>query len=87
MYEVKITKKASKQLKNIDNKKDVEKIYNYIEELKKLKNPRSRGKKFYTRYKNTWRYKIGTYRMLCQIFDDKILISIFRIGHRKDVYR
>ena len=36
---------------------------------------------------NSYRIKVGSYRVLYDIFDDILLVSVTRIGHRKDVYR
>ncbi|MDE5797586.1 MAG: type II toxin-antitoxin system RelE/ParE family toxin [Treponemataceae bacterium] len=34
-----------------------------------------------------WRYRVGDYRIICDIQDDKILVTILRIAHRREVYR
>ena len=34
-----------------------------------------------------WKYRVGDYRIVCEIRDERILILIVRIGHRRDVYR
>lgn len=34
-----------------------------------------------------WRYRVGDYRILCKIYDHKLLILVVEIGHRKDVYK
>ena len=34
-----------------------------------------------------WRYRVGDYRFTCDIQDATQVVSIVRIGHRKDVYR
>ena len=33
-----------------------------------------------------WRYRVRNYRMICNIEDDKLLVLVLRVGHRKDVY-
>jgi mRNA interferase RelE/StbE len=35
----------------------------------------------------TWRARVGDYRILYQVHDDRLLILVIRIGHRRDVYR
>lgn len=32
-----------------------------------------------------WRYRVGDYRMLCTIFDERLVIEVFAIGHRRSV--
>jgi mRNA interferase RelE/StbE len=36
---------------------------------------------------NLWRIRVASYRIIYQIEDDKLLILVVKIGHRKDVYR
>jgi len=33
-----------------------------------------------------WRYRIGTYRVICEIQDKEILVLGLEIGHRKEIY-
>ena len=34
-----------------------------------------------------FRIRIGTYRVLYQVFEDRLLILVVRVGHRSTVYR
>jgi mRNA interferase RelE/StbE len=34
-----------------------------------------------------WRYRIGDYRVLCEIQDEKIVVLVLAIGHRREVYK
>jgi mRNA interferase RelE/StbE len=36
---------------------------------------------------NGYRIRVGNYRVLYDIFDDVLLVTVVRVGHRKDVYR
>ena len=36
---------------------------------------------------DTWRARVGDYRILYRVQDDRLLILVIRIGHRRDVYR
>ena len=33
-----------------------------------------------------YRIRVGTYRIICDIFDDLLLIDVINLGHRKDIY-
>lgn len=33
-----------------------------------------------------WRYRVGDYRVLCQIRDGELLVLVVAVGHRRDVY-
>jgi mRNA interferase RelE/StbE len=49
-------------------------------------NPRISGKALVGTFSGLWRYRLGKYRIVCQIKDDEAIILILRIGHRKDIY-
>ncbi|NTE85481.1 type II toxin-antitoxin system RelE family toxin [Agrobacterium rubi] len=36
---------------------------------------------------NYWRYRVGDYRILCDIQDNKLVVLVIEIGHRREVYR
>jgi mRNA interferase RelE/StbE len=50
-------------------------------------NPRQHGKGLSANRRGQWRYRIGDYRLLCEIQDDRLVILALTIGHRRDVYR
>lgn len=34
-----------------------------------------------------WRIRVGTYRVIYEIHDDRLVILVLRVAHRKDAYR
>lgn len=86
MYEVIYTAKAFKSLKKIDKTQALF-ILNWIEKnLIGCSNPRTKGKEIKGDLAD-WRYRVGDYRLLCNISDVKITIEVINIGHRKDIYK
>ncbi len=79
------TRSALKQLKKIDitNQK---KIKQFILDIQDLNDPRSKGKALKGKLSIYWRYRVGDYRLICDINDSEIIITVVRIGHRKDIY-
>ena len=49
--------------------------------------PRAHGKGLTADKSGKWRYRIGNYRVLAQIYDDRLVIHVFKVGHRRDVYK
>lgn len=49
-------------------------------------NPRQHGKGLTSNRSGQWRYRIGDYRMICQIDDGKLVILALTVGHRREVY-
>jgi mRNA interferase RelE/StbE len=35
---------------------------------------------------NFWKYRVGDYRIICDIQDKRVLILVLRVGHRREVY-
>ena len=34
-----------------------------------------------------WRYRIGDYRLICEIIDNELIILALSVGHRREVYK
>lgn len=34
-----------------------------------------------------WRYRIGNYRLICEIIDNKLIILVLTVGHRREIYK
>jgi mRNA interferase RelE/StbE len=34
-----------------------------------------------------WRYRVGDYRVLCEIRDSELIVLAIEVGHRRDIYR
>ena len=76
---------ASKQFARLD--KPIQKlIKKYMSEIAILDNPRARGKGLTSNLSGLWRYRVGDYRILCRIRDDKLIITVIEIVHRSTVY-
>lgn len=87
MYKVEYSKQAVKALKKIDQN-IARVIISWIDKnLENCDNPRQYGKALKGNLSQFWRYRVGDYRILSIIEDDKLIIVIVTIGHRKEVYR
>jgi mRNA interferase RelE/StbE len=36
---------------------------------------------------NVYRVRVGDYRVVYEVHDDRLLVQVIRVGHRRDVYR
>jgi len=58
------------------------------ERVAKLDDPRSIGKALRgSRLGEFWKYRVGDYRLICKIEDDRLVVLVLRVGHRKEIYR
>jgi len=63
-------------------------IRNFLEHrLTALDDPRSLGKTLTGQLDGLWRYRVGPYRIVCRIEDQRMVVLVVRIGHRSNVYR
>lgn len=65
-------------------KQYIKRILETVEGL--AKDPKPRGSKKIEGH-DLWRVQVGIYRILYEIDDQKRIVSTYRIGHRKDIYR
>lgn len=49
--------------------------------------PRSQGQALSGALRGQWRYRVGDYRIICRIEDQRLVVLVIDIGHRGDVYR
>lgn len=82
---VEYSESALKQLKKLDGQFQ-RAIIQEMNEIATLDDPRQRGKALKANLSGLWRYRVGDYRVICDIQDTKILITVLRVGHRKNVY-
>jgi mRNA interferase RelE/StbE len=86
-WTVKISDVAERQLRKLD--RPIQKrILNWIDDrIEGCKNPRHFGEPLKGDRAGFWRYRIGDYRVLSDIQDEKVLVLVLSIGHRRQIYR
>lgn len=78
---------AIKQLRKLD-KNTQRRILDYMDErIAGLDNPRCTGKALTGPLGEFWRYRVGNYRLICDIQDDAVRVLVVQVGNRRDVYR
>lgn len=85
---VNYTDSARKQLKKLD-KPTASLILAYMDDrIADSSDPRASGKKLKgPRLGTYWRYRVGDYRIICNIQDQELCILVIEIGSRKEIYR
>ena len=84
-YRVVIKLSASKEIGAVGQKKDRQRIVLRIQSLGE--NPRPFGCEKLSGHLDRYRVREGNYRIVYSIDDEKLLVDIVKVGHRKDVYR
>ena len=86
-YEVQYSERALRELKKM-NKYTRQMIYSWIDKnLNGCEDPRQRGKGLTANRSGQWRYRIGDYRLICQIQDAQLVILALSVGHRSTIYK
>lgn len=86
-YKVEYSKVAQKQIKKMDRYTQVMITRWISKNLVGCTDPRIHGKALKGNLKSQWRYRVGNYRILCDIEDDKLIILVISIGHRREIYQ
>lgn len=85
-YRLEYSKEALKDLKRLDNS-IARVIYAWLKKnIDGCENPRAHGKGLSSNRAGQWRYRIGDYRAICKIEDDRVIVLVLTIGHRSKVY-
>jgi mRNA interferase RelE/StbE len=86
-WTISYTASAKQSLKKLD-KQIARRIIDYLDErVSTSDNPRSTGKALTGPLGSFWRYRVGDYRVICDIQDDRVIVLVVQIAHRKNTYR
>ncbi|WP_174889601.1 type II toxin-antitoxin system RelE family toxin [Candidatus Williamhamiltonella defendens] len=85
-WKIKYADSALKSLKKMD-RQNAKRIVDYLDKrIASSDDPRIFGKSLKGDLGEFWRYRIGDYRVLCEIIDEELIILVATIGHRREVY-
>lgn len=78
--------RARKELRKLDSFVQ-RKILEYLRtRIEGSKNPRVFGQCLSDDKQGLWRYRIENYRLICKLEDDKFIVFVVGVGHRREVY-
>ncbi len=86
-WTVDISADAAKSLEQMDSTAR-NRIRRFVQErLQGTDNPRQWGAALSGRYSGLWKYRIGDYRLVCQLQDARLVVLVVKAGHRSAVYQ
>jgi mRNA interferase RelE/StbE len=87
-WTIELTPEAVRDLDKLD-KQHARRVLKFIHQrLSKLQDPRSSGSPLKgPELGKYWRYRIGDHRVICKILDDRLMVLVLQVGHRREVYR
>jgi mRNA interferase RelE/StbE len=84
-YRIEFLDAATKDLKKIDGSVARRVLETIIEKLSQ--DPKQPGQPLKGKVTGFWRLRVGDYRVVYRILEDKVLVLVVKVGHRKSVYR
>jgi len=88
VWKVELSELAQKNLEALDLPLARRVVSFLYERLALLDNPRSLGEPLKgARLGQLWRWRVGDLRLIASIEDEKLLVVVVRVGHRREVYR
>lgn len=85
IWKVEFDPKAEKELGRLDPQ-HAKRILKFLTKIATDENPRRLGGPLHHDFANLWKYRVGNYRIICDIQDKVFLVLIVRIGHRGKIY-
>ena len=87
IWKIKFENKTRRFLKKVDKTTETQ-ILKYLKKvISSNVNPKSFGKPLLSNLSGLWRYRVGDYRIICNIQDDILLILVIDINHRSEIYK
>jgi mRNA interferase RelE/StbE len=77
---------AAKQFRKLDHQTQT-RIMNYLHgRIETSIDPRRFGKGLSNDMAGLWRYRVGDYRIICEIRDHELVVLVIGVGHRREIY-
>lgn len=87
-WQIELSDTARKQFAKLDPTVAKRLVKFLRERIATLDDPRSVGKALLgSVLGGYWRYRVGDYRLVCEIHDGKLRIVVVEVGNRKEIYR
>ena len=87
-WSIELSVEAERDLHKLDSQHSRRILKFLHDRVAELDDPRSIGKALAgPRFGELWRYRVGDYRVICKIEDDRVVVLVLRLGHRKEIYR
>ncbi|WP_142810913.1 type II toxin-antitoxin system RelE family toxin [Tepidiphilus olei] len=86
-WSIEYSETAKEQLRKLD-KPVAKRIVEFMDDrVAPADDPRRHGRALRGPLGEFWRYRVGNYRVICQIQDEVLRVLVLAIGHRNTIYR
>ncbi|MFV1957519.1 MAG: type II toxin-antitoxin system RelE/ParE family toxin [bacterium] len=87
VWRIEVTDTAKKQLVKLDHQVQSEILRYLREKINTDEDPRRFGAPLRKELTGRWKYRVGAYRIICEIQDEKVLVLVLMVDHRSRVYK
>ena len=86
-HAVELSDSAERDLNKLDATQ-ARRILKFLQRLAKLDDPRSIGEALQgSKLGEFWKYRVGDYRLIATIQEERLIVLVLRLGHRREIYR
>ena len=85
-WTVEFDEAAATELRKLDKQAQQDILSYFRKRIATKEDPRRFGKPLSRELAGLWRYRLRDYRMICNIEDNKLVVLVLRVGHRKKIY-
>ena len=87
-WKVELSPQAERELQDLDPQHSKRILTFLHERVARLDDLRSIGQALRgSRLWEFWKYRVGPFRLICKIEDDRLVVLVLRVGDRKEIYR
>lgn len=86
MWKITLNEKSKKILSKLDHQLQ-SKILNFLNKEDLKNSPKLFGKALTSDLKGLWRYRVGDYRIICDLQEKELLVLVIEINHRSKIYK
>jgi mRNA interferase RelE/StbE len=86
-WTIEYDRRVLKDIKKLDKTVQRQILDYFDDRIADSADPRDLGKSLKSSFSGLWRYRIGDYRAICRIEDEKLVVLVVRIAHRSKVYK
>jgi mRNA interferase RelE/StbE len=86
-WRIEIDPAAQRELDKLDQPV-ARRVLKFLDQrLGQLDDPRKIGERLHGTLSEFWKYRVGDYRLICSLEDDRLVVLLLRVGHRREVYK
>ena len=85
-WKIRVSKDAENEIERLDHQIQCRIISFLKERILSHENPRNVGRALTGKFSGLWKYRVGDYRIICDLQDSVMTVLVVSVGHRRHVY-